>query len=169
MCHQTDISSRVTSCGKNKKIKSHFRWPNLMGNVLKSRRRLPSAVSLFVLGPQMGRKLKMNDRRAGTEELPLQKRESLSGSHSQWERLSLHKKGKKKKWIVPNRREAEHSRAQGNKEGKTASASCQDSQGHRFFCFISVWNETQWHIILFSYTSAEFKWNILNRLRWTTE
>lgn len=89
-----------------------------MGNVLKSRRRLPSAVSLFVLGPQMGRKLKMNDRRAGTEELPLQKRESLSGSHSQWERLSLHKKGKKK-WIVPNRREAEHSRAQGNKEGKT--------------------------------------------------
>lgn len=68
-----------------------------MGNVLKSRRRLPSAVSLFVLGPQMGRKLKMNDRRAGTEELPLQKRKSLSGSHSQWERLSLHKKGKKKK------------------------------------------------------------------------
>lgn len=66
-----------------------------MGNVLKSRRRLPSAVSLFVLAPQMGRKLKMNDRRAGTEELPLQKRESLSGSHSQWERLSLHKKGRK--------------------------------------------------------------------------
>lgn len=89
-----------------------------MGNVLKSRRRLPSAVSLFVLGPQMGRKLKMNDRRAGTEELPLQKRESLSGSHSQGERLSLHKKGKKKKWIVPNRREAEHSELRATRQGK---------------------------------------------------
>lgn len=88
-----------------------------MGNVLKSRRRLPSAVSLFVLGPQMGRKLKMNDRRAGTEELPLQKRESLSGSHSQWERLSLHKKGKKKMDCAKQ----ERGRAQpsSGKEGKT--------------------------------------------------
>lgn len=157
---------------KIKKIKSHFRWPNLMGNVLKSRQRLPSAVSLFVLGPQMGRKLKMNDRRAGTEELPLQKRESLSGSHSQWERLSLHKKGKKKMDCAKQERgRAQPSSGQQGRENcfSSASAPCQDSQGHSFFCFISVWNETQWHIILFSYTSAEFKWNILNRLRWTTE
>lgn len=130
---------------KIKKIKSHFRWPNLMGNVLKSRRRLPSAVSLFVLGPQMGRKLKMNDRRAGTEELPLQKHESLSGSHSQWERLSLHKKGKKKNGLCQTGERQSTAELRATRKGKLF-----------FFSFSTLSGLTRTQFLLFHFS---VKWN----------
>lgn len=150
MCHQTDISSRVTSCGKKKSL---FRWPNLMGNVLKSRRRLPSAVSLFVLGPQMGRKLKMNDRRAGTEELPLQKRESLSGSHSQWERLSLHKKGKKKMDCAKQERgRAQPSSGQQGRENSFSILSGLTRTPFLLFHFSVKWNTVTYYTVIIHFS-----------------